>query len=279
MSIQQEIEWRLNEGRLVIHEPVLKGSNKRVLLVESGFYSELESIASSQNEQAFRVGLLIRDFDRFSNGSRIVVGYGTEDSCFIKMLDPYSDEIWELRSRDPKPAWRVFCRFALPDVLLALNASPRSELGAEGSREWREAIRDCKSTRGEDCFLHSPRLVEIPQVTTSQKMSLSSTISLRDERIPVFELGYLTAAARDEAHETFLNLFVQESEQDSRVTRAFIARRTGKSPEQITRLLGAPGNWTVDTYATLCAALGYRAVFRAEKLSDIRAGNLASRAL
>ena len=36
-----------------------------------------------------------------------------------------------------------------------------------------------------------------------------------------------------------------------------MARRIHKRPEQITRLLGAPGNWTLDTVSDLLLGMGF----------------------
>ena len=110
-------------------------------------------------------------------------------------------------------------------------------------------------------------------MTTSNTMSLSSVTSLEDKRIPAFEIGYLKATAQDGAYESFLEAFLKEQSRDPAITKAFIARRSGKGPEQITRYLGSPGNWTLDTYAVLCAAIGYKPVFGVEKIPDMRQGN------
>jgi DNA-binding phage protein len=110
-------------------------------------------------------------------------------------------------------------------------------------------------------------------VTTSNVMSLSSVTSLKDCRIPAFEIGYLKAAAQDEAYESVLSAFLKESAAVSGITKAFIARRSGKSPEQITRYFSAPGNWTLDTYTVLCAAFGYKPVLAVEKICDMRREN------
>ena len=42
------------------------------------------------------------------------------------LLDPMSDGIWEIRSRDPSPALRVFGKFPCKDVFVGLNWEPRS---------------------------------------------------------------------------------------------------------------------------------------------------------
>jgi hypothetical protein len=60
-------------------------------------------------------------------------------------LFPGVDEVWEIRSRDPKPGLRIFGRFAERNVFVALNWSDRTSLGPQGSREWATAIRTCKA--------------------------------------------------------------------------------------------------------------------------------------
>lgn len=110
-------------------------------------------------------------------------------------------------------------------------------------------------------------------MTTSETMSLKSVSCLDDTKVSPFALGYMKAAARDEAHEVFLRTFIEENKVDPRVTRAFIARRSGKTPEQITRLLGSPGNCTLETLAVLFAAIGYKPTFGAEKVLERRCGN------
>jgi hypothetical protein len=39
------------------------------------------------------------------------------------------------------------------------------------------------------------------------------------------------------------------------ISRATLARRLGKRPEQVSRLLGGPGNWTLDTVSDLLFAI------------------------
>ena len=70
----------------------------------------------------------------------------------------------------------------------------------------------------------------------SQTMSLKSVISVEDVQLTPAQLGYFKARAEAQAHTTLLRLFVDLSH-EGKVTKAFLARRLGKSPEQITRWL------------------------------------------
>ena len=110
-------------------------------------------------------------------------------------------------------------------------------------------------------------------MTTSPVMSLQSINSRDGEPLSPFEIGYLTAAAQDGAYDTVLRIFLGESARDPRITRAFLARRTGMNPAQVTRYLGGPGNWTLETYAKLLAAMGYVPKIEATKFSDLRWSN------
>jgi len=112
-------------------------------------------------------------------------------------------------------------------------------------------------------------------MTTSRKTSLTRVESLEDTQLSTFELGYLKAAAQDQAYEAVFKAFEEEHARDSRITRAFVARRLGKDPAQITKFLGAPGNWTLETFAQLLAALGRRATFGSARLTDDRWANHA----
>ena len=109
-------------------------------------------------------------------------------------------------------------------------------------------------------------------MTTSPKTLLKSISSLEDEQISPAMLGYFHATAQDEAHGVILRLFRERAEENS-INRAFIARRLGKGPEQITRWLGAPGNWRLDTFTNLALALGHKPTFGSQSLSEIRQGN------
>jgi hypothetical protein len=68
--------------------------------------------------------------------------------------------------------------------------------------------------------------------------------------IPFGTLGYFRARNRWRAYEVVLTEF-----KNSGLTKADLARRLGKRPEVISRLLGAPGNWGLDTVSDLLFAI------------------------
>ncbi len=89
--------------------------------------------------------------------------------------------------------------------------------------------------------------------------------------MPIWQRGYFHAYAKDRAHELVLSIF--DSHSDKGLTRSIMAKRLGKKPEQITRWLGAPGNWTMETFADLLLSMGYHPVFDARPLHDLRQAN------
>jgi len=90
-------------------------------------------------------------------------------------------------------------------------------------------------------------------MTTSQTPFLSDILS--GERIPGNKLGFFRARLSNRFHELVFAQF-ERLEREGKISRAALARRIGKKPEQITRLLGAPGNWTSDTFSDLLLGLG-----------------------
>lgn len=87
---------------------------------------------------------------------------------------------------------------------------------------------------------------------TSRKKPFLSEI-LNDEPIPIGKLAYFRERFRDRLYELVVEEFLKKEE--SGLTRAEVARRIGRRPEQITRWLGAPGNWTLETVSDLLLAI------------------------
>jgi len=61
--------------------------------------------------------------------------------------------------------------------------------------------------------------------------------------------AYFQARTRNKLYDFVLRRFLAEKRNG--LTKAVLARRIGRKPEAITRLLGAPGNWTIDTVCDL----------------------------
>lgn len=86
-------------------------------------------------------------------------------------------------------------------------------------------------------------------------MSTSQGISILAEpqgtaQISQRSLGYVAEAARDAMFDVVVRACIE-----SGVSKATLAKRLKKDPAQVSRLLGAPGNWTIDTCAELLFAI------------------------
>jgi hypothetical protein len=81
---------------------------------------------------------------------------------------------------------------------------------------------------------------------------LSEIIS--GQQIPLGTRSFFQERFRSRLYDLVVSEFLKQ-EQASGLTRAEVARRIGRKPEQITRWLGAPGNWTVETVSDLLLAI------------------------
>jgi transcriptional regulator with XRE-family HTH domain len=95
-------------------------------------------------------------------------------------------------------------------------------------------------------------------MSTSQTTGLSEPVGA--DKISVGTLGYIRARHRQRAYDLVIREFKK-----SGMTQADLARRLGKSPEVISRLLARPSNWEADTFSDLLFAIsGAIASYRAE---------------
>lgn len=85
-------------------------------------------------------------------------------------------------------------------------------------------------------------------MTTSPTSFLSEILS--GEPIPLGTMAYFQERTRNRLYEFVIKEFLA-----SGLSKADVARRINKRPEQITRWLGAPGNWTFDTVSDLLLAI------------------------
>ncbi len=91
-------------------------------------------------------------------------------------------------------------------------------------------------------------------MTSSLKTSFLSEVATGDV-IPHGKLAYFQERQRNRVYNFVLTKFL-EKERAGSLTRAELARRIQCRPEQITKWLGAPGNWTLDTISNLLLGIG-----------------------
>jgi hypothetical protein len=92
-------------------------------------------------------------------------------------------------------------------------------------------------------------MITLPTYQTSFLSEIS-----KGEPIPIGKLAYFRERFRDRLYELVVSEFLKK-ERAGELTRAELARRIGRKPEQITRWLGAPGNWTIETVSDLLLAI------------------------
>lgn len=90
-------------------------------------------------------------------------------------------------------------------------------------------------------------------MSTSAKPHFLSEI-LEGKPIPKGKLAFFQERFRDHLYELVVSEFLKR-EQTGALTKAAVAQRLGKDPSQITRWLGAPGNWELDTVSDLLLAI------------------------
>ena len=150
MSIQDEIQNRLQENRLFRLERALPSDpvGRDMLKLVVGPWN-------SPDMQG-RCGRLRADLESFIGGDTLTICLRPFEAgvAYMRLLKPPSDGIFDIRSRDPNPALRVFGGFARRDVFVALTWAPRSKplswsskqpLEGRNSREWRDAVLECKT--------------------------------------------------------------------------------------------------------------------------------------
>lgn len=90
---------------------------------------------------------------------------------------------------------------------------------------------------------------------TTSLIQLKKALS-DDGAIPQFWLGYFQEGFRAELHEKLIELAEKLKSEDGK-NKAYIAKRIGKRPEQISRWLSSPTNLECDTVSDLALAMGY----------------------
>jgi len=157
----------MKEERLFRLEPSIPGDPEERTVLMSVEINQLLTGPWPSETMRRRCGRLRGDLESFLKGEHVTVCWDPFQAKNAKMgrLHPITDELWDLRSQDPKPGLRVFCRFALTDVLVALTCSrrsvevpwlSRSPLKDRNSREWRDALVECKTEWNKLFPAHDP---------------------------------------------------------------------------------------------------------------------------
>jgi hypothetical protein len=85
---------------------------------------------------------------------------------------------------------------------------------------------------------------------------------LEGKPIPVGKLEYFRARLQSRLHQAVLDEWLRQ--EDRGLSQAELARRIGKKPEVINRLLGSPGNWTLNTVSDLLLGMACELDFAVE---------------
>jgi hypothetical protein len=157
MSIRDSITVRIEEGRLWQLRPILDSDPvKRTMIISHEIRQLIDGPWPNNKGWARRCGRLRADLETFVKGERIglcLTPYAA-GTAYMGRLDKPTDEVWDIRSRDPDPGLRVFGRFPDRDLFVALIWSPRSieivhsqrpSLGDRNSIQWKTAIRETKA--------------------------------------------------------------------------------------------------------------------------------------
>lgn len=147
MSIRNEINHRCGENRLFHLPHALPGQPmERTMFVSQEVYKAVSG--PWKPSEAHRMSMLRADLDMFTEGKIISVAedpYKKPKSTYMARVDPPGDQVWDIRSRDPKPGVRVLGCFGETDTFIALVWDYREPLNGPGSREWRDFIERCKA--------------------------------------------------------------------------------------------------------------------------------------
>ncbi len=124
MSIQDEIDAHVLAGRL-FRLPALLGADgpTRTMIVTPDIYANAQPTAWPHDRRGERLGRMRGDIDRFTNNDRISIALFPKNkpaTTYLARIHPVANEVWDLRSTDPKPGIRILGRFSEMDTFVAL---------------------------------------------------------------------------------------------------------------------------------------------------------------
>jgi hypothetical protein len=147
MSIRDEINEHLETGQLIrLHLFVPELPEKRTIYLTPNLMTLLHGpwVGEKWERRWYRARQQLEDFIDGLPRDRIFVRSAPrkKSSAFMSPLDPVSDEIWEIRVRDPKPGLRIFGSFVCQNVSVALTAASHECLSTK--EDWNRAIQEYK---------------------------------------------------------------------------------------------------------------------------------------
>ena len=146
MSIRDMVcEW-VASGDLIVLDPALDTTPTMRFVfvtkeVREALYGPWDDL-----EREVRYNRMRAVVDAFVAGARMAVRYPPSRSAKaqIALLDPAADQVWEFRSREPRPGVRLFGSFLEPNTFVALFTELRENIDDDFlkekercKREWR----------------------------------------------------------------------------------------------------------------------------------------------
>jgi len=167
MSIRDEINARIKEGRLFRLKPINEKDDQRRTVLLSEELHRMVSGPWADGAMGARCARLRGDLENLVTAEFITACWDPFKARNeqIGRLHRVEDEVWDLRSQEPKPGLRAFFRFAEKDVFVVLTVTPRSvpvswlsrvPLLDRESREWRNAIIECRTEWKKLFPVHEP---------------------------------------------------------------------------------------------------------------------------
>lgn len=165
MSIDDEIQRSIEAGEISYLELSLPSDPvARVMLVHRELREMLHGPWTGITAER-RFGRLRADLERFVIGDAITMSLHPREhgTAYMGLLEPPRRGIFDIRSRDPKPGYRVFGGFPKRDVFAAMYLKPRSVTPdwsteqpiADNEHAWQWAIHECE-TRWKKVFSQPP---------------------------------------------------------------------------------------------------------------------------
>lgn len=143
MSLLKQALELCSNGRLFQLSPVMPGLGERRRVYVSQTINDAVTGPWTNRKEEERWGELRYWFDRFIDGARIYVRErprAKNSTADMAQLEPWYDEVWEIRAIDPRPSIRIFGSFIQRDVFVGLTWAFRKDLDGFDGPKWRQAI-------------------------------------------------------------------------------------------------------------------------------------------